>query len=406
MDIKKVWFVSHYTMPPEFEMRVKTLKYAYYLGLKGIDCTIFAASTIHNTNINLIKDNSLYIERTYGDFKYVHIRCSDYTKNDLKRIINMEQFGYRFAKVAEKFDAPDVIVSDVYCVSYKPIYKYCKKHNIPFVIDVRDLWPLSIVEYLHFKETNPIIRILYKMERNMYIRANRIIFSMEGGYDYIQDRHLDTVIPRNKVFFINNGVDNEEFKRNAGLYTIDDPDLCNESLYKVVYVGSIRKVNNLGSLIDAAKKVNDEKVRFLIWGDGDELENLKERVQNEKIDNVIFKGKVEKKYIPYIASHADLNLMHGNPAKLFKYGISPNKLFDYLAAGKPVLSTFPCKYNPAVMYGAGVAVEEQTPEAIALEIGKLMQFDNTEYSNNANRAAERYDLKVLTDELLTILEEL
>ena len=289
MQIKRIWFVSHYSMPPEYELRIKTQMYAHYLGKQGIECIIFAASTIHNTDINLIQGKELYIEREYDDLKFVHIRCSGYTKTDLKRIINMEQFAYRFNRIAEKFTPPDVIVADTYCVSYKPIYKYCRRHRIPFVVDVRDLWPQSIVEYLHVSENNPFIRIMYNMERNMYIHADRIIFSMDGGYEYIRDRGLEKLIPEDKVFYINNGVDLDEFQRNCQEFTITDPDLDNPDLFKVVYVGSIRTVNNLGLLLDAAKEVKNRRIRFLIWGSGDELAGLQSRVKNEKIDNVVFK---------------------------------------------------------------------------------------------------------------------
>ena len=80
---------------------------------------------------------------------------------------------------------------------------------------------------------------------------------------------------------------------------------------------------------------------FLIWGDGDEREVLEQRVVDEHINNVVFKGRVEKKYIPYITSQADLNIAHNTPTELFRFGISFNKIFDYMAAGKPTLSTFP-----------------------------------------------------------------
>lgn len=406
MSVKKIWFVCHYSMPPEYEMRVKTLRFAHYLGAKGIDCTIFSASTIHNTNINLIRDNTPYIERIYDDLKYVHIRCSDYTKNDIKRIINMEQFAYRFAKAAENFTPPDVVVSDTYCISYKPIYGYCKKHNVPFVLDMRDFWPQSIVEFLGYSEKNPIIQMMYRMEKNMYIHADRIIFSMEGGYDYIKDHHLENVIPRDKVFFINNGVDVDVFNKDKKEFIIDDDDLDNEKIYKVVYTGSIRKANNLGIVLDAAKKIKDPEIKILIWGDGDELEELKKRTVRESIQNVVFKGKVERKYIPYITSKADLNLIHLKASKLFKYGISSNKMFDYLAAGKPILSTFPCKYNPAVTLGAGIAVKNQTPEEIADAISFIKQGDSTEYCNKAIEAAWKYDYSTLSNELLRILEGL
>ena len=403
MQIKRIWFVSHYSMPPEYEQRIKTQMYAHFLGKEGIDCTIFAASTIHNTDINLIQDKEPYIERTYDDLKFVHIRCSGYTKTDIKRIINMEQFAYRFKRIAEKFTPPDVIVADTYCVSYKPIRKYCQKHQIPFVVDVRDLWPESIIEYLHFSRNNPIIRMMYNMERNMYTHADRIIFSFDGGYDYIRDRGLDKQIPEEKVFFINNGVDLDEFRKNSEEYRIEDKDLDNPELFKVVYVGSIRTVNNLGLLLDAAKEVKNEKVKFLIWGAGDELDELQSRVTNEKIDNVIFKGRVEKKYVAYITRKADLNLIHNNPSEIFKYGISFNKLFDYLASGKPSLTTFPCKYNPAVYEGAGVDVNPPTPQEIAKTIDELSTSDLTEYQAKALEAAQKYDYKVLTMRLLDIL---
>lgn len=406
MQIKRIWFVSHYSMPPEYEMRIKTQMYAHFLGQMGIECTIFAASTIHNTDINLIQGKEQYIERQYDDLKFVHIRCSGYTKTDLKRIINMEQFAYRFNRIAEKFEAPDVIVADTYCVSYKPIYKYCKRHHIPFVVDVRDLWPQSIVEYMHISETNPVVRMMYKMEKNMYIHADRIIFSFDGGYDYIQDHNLDRIIPREKVYFINNGVNLQEFRSNSTKYRISDDDLDNPEYFKVVYVGSIRKVNNLGLLLDAAKEVKNQRIRFLIWGAGDELETLKKRVSDEQIDNVVFKGFIEKKYVPSITERADLNLIHNNPSELFRYGISFNKLFDYLASGQATLSTFPCKYNPAVYEGAGIDVSASSPQEIAKAIDRISTENLTIYRDNARKAAEKYDYKTLTMKLLDILKNI
>ena len=400
MQVKRVWFVSHYSMPLKYEQRIRTQMFARYLQQQGIDCTIFAASTIHNTDINLIQGKEPYVERTYDDLKFVHVRCSNYSKTNLRRILNMEQFAYRFERIAEKFTPPDVVVSDTYCVSYRPIYNYCRRHKIPFVVDVRDLWPQSIIEYLHFSEKNPMIRVLYHMERNMYKVADRIIFCMDGGYDYIKDRKLDKQIPEEKVCFIHNGIELDAFLMNSQQFTVEDQDLDNPNIFKVVYVGSIRRVNNLGIILDVAKKIKNDKVRFLIWGSGDELEALQARVINEKIDNVIFKGFVEKKYIAYITQRADLNLNHNNPSEIFRYGISFNKLFDYLASGKASLTTFRCKYNPAVYEGAGVDVDPPTPEEIAKTIDQLCQSDMTTYQKNALEASKKYDYKVLSMRLL------
>ena len=110
----------------------------------------------------------------------------------------------------------------------------------------------------------------------------------------------------------------------------------------MVYIGSIRRVNQLGALLDAAKQVTDPTVHFLVWGDGDQRAALERRVQEEGITNVIFKGKVEKKYVPDIVTKADLNLIHGSNdgRSCCVFGISTNKMFDCLAAGKPILDGY------------------------------------------------------------------
>ena len=146
-----------------------------------------------------------------------------------------------------------------------------------------------------------------------------------------------------------------------------------------------------------------QRVRLLIWGAGDESEELQARVRNENISNVVFKGYIEKKFIPYITQKADLNLIHNNPSELFKYGISFNKLFDYLASGKPSLTTFPCRYNPSVYEKAGVDVSDPTSQEIAKAIDKLSKTDLTGYGKRAQEAVLKYDYKVLSQRLLEIL---
>lgn len=407
MKVNSVWFVSHYSMPPEYEMRIKTQMYAHYLGLKGIDCTIFSASTIHNTDINLIEGNEPYIERVYGDLKFVHIRCDQYQGNGFSRIRNMHQFTRGFSKVAKSYPLPDIVVADVNCVNYAPIYNFCKRRGIPVYVDIRDLWPESIIEYLHFSSHNLIIKYLYYRERTMYRIVDGVIFSMEGWQQYLREKKWED-INTNKFYYINNGVDLKLFDYNRDHFQIDDIDLKNTDSFKVVYTGSIRRVNNLGLLLDTAKHIVDKRVVFLIWGEGDERKALEDRVREEGISNVKFKGWVDKKYIPYIVSQADLNLAHNTPSRLFRYGISFNKIFDYMAAGKPILCDFPSSYNPVIQCNAGRDISETTSENIAKAIEEMVQLTPEQYSEiglNARKAAEqKFDYENLSTVLLKILE--
>lgn len=408
--IKNVWIFNHYAEPPQYETRVRNNMMAKYLMRAGYDVTIFGASTIHNTNINLITDGSPYIRREYDGLKFVHIKAPDYTDNGISRKLNLLLFPFHLWQVTRKLgEKPDVIVNDLDVMAMSFPFWIARHFRVPIITEVRDLWPESLIEYGYLKRNSLLARFLYQVEKRMYLRSDSIVFTMEGAYDYIVEQGWEKDIPRSKVHYINNGVDLELFDYDKEHFRVEDPELDDPEVFKVIYTGSIRRVNNLGLLLDAAKCVKDPRVKFLIWGDGDEREALEQRVCDEGLTNVVFKGKVEKKYIPSIVSRANLNFAHNAPSPLFRFGISFNKLFDYLAAGKPVLCDFPCPYNPAVTYGAGIEVSGTQPQQIAKAIDALVTSAEQEwqsYCTNARRAAEDYDFRVLTQKLLNVIEEI
>lgn len=403
-----IWLINHYAVPPMYYPLARQTNFAKYLMRMGHEVKIFAASTVHNSNKNLIEDNTPYREETVDGVSYVYIKCLDYQDNGLKRIYNMCQFAWKLPGVCRHFSKPDAIVA----TSMPPTscamgIHLARKYGCKGVAEIADLWPESIIAYDIAGPHNPAVIALRWLEKWIYQKADAVVFTMEGGYDYIREQHWEKAVPESKVFAINNGADLEVFRENAQRYQIENEDLEDPDTFKVVYTGSIRKVNNLGLLLDAAKKVTNPKIRFLIWGGGDELESLRKRVEEEKITNVKFQGKVEKKYVPSIVCKADLNIAHNNPTPLFRFGISFNKLFDYLAAGKPVLSDFPCKYNPAVQYGAGMEVAEPTAENIARAIENCAQLSPEEYAQyveKAKIAANDYDFANLTKKLLAVIE--
>lgn len=404
--MKNVWFVSHYSMPPKYEMRIKTQMYVHYLQQDGYRCKIFSASTIHNTDINLIQDGQKYVERTYDDLNFVHIKVDNYSGNGIKRIVNMRQFAHRFAKYAGNFDLPDVVVADANCVNYGPVYRFCKRHNIPIYIDMRDLWPMSIVEYYKFKETNPIIKYMYHLERNMYQNVTGVIFSMPGGKEYIKDKQWDE-LDLNKFYYINNGVKLDEFYQQIENNTLVDEDLEDDS-FKVVYAGSVRIANNIMALVQAAENLKEnDKIKFLIYGEGDDKPRLMEYCESHGIRNVVFKGQVEKKYIPFILSKCNLSVLNYKKAKTLKYGGSQNKLFEYLAAGCPVLITVAMNYNIVTERNCGIAVDEPDPKLIADAILTMYRKQKAEIeimSDNARQVAKEYDFVKLTDDLKKIID--
>lgn len=174
------------------------------------------------------------------------------------------------------------------------ISRLAKKTRAKYIVEVLDLWPNSLVELGVAKASNPVIKYLYHLEYKQYQHADELVFSQEGGPDYLSDRkwykEQGGKLNREHVNYINNGVDLHDFDAFKSEHILEDEDLRNDSIKKVIYIGSIRFANNVGSLIDAAKRLQDlENVKILIYGNGDDRPMLEKRCKDEGISNVVFK---------------------------------------------------------------------------------------------------------------------
>lgn len=400
-----IWIIDHYAVPPKYYPLARQTIFAKKLNEKGHATTIFCASTVHNSDINLNSGEQLYREETVDGVRYVYITCHDYRGNGIKRILNMLEFARKLPKVCRHCEKPDAVLAcSMTLQACMQGIKLARKYGVKAVAQITDLWPETIVAYGIAGPRNLAVIYLRHIEKQMYTHADSVIFSMEGAYDYIMERHWEEVVPREKVHFINNGVDLEAFDYNKVNYTIEDSDLDNPNIIKAVYVGSIRRVNNLGLLLDIAKEIKNKRVRFLIWGDGDEREALEKRIIDENITNVTFKGQVDKKYVAYITCKADINLLHCFESPIFRFGISMNKTFDYFAAGKPIYCDFGCKHNPAIDTGSGVEASGGDARLKAEALEDMLADNLSHYGTNARIAAEnKYNFNVLTEKLLRVL---
>lgn len=411
-----IWIVNHYAAPPSSSSgMIRHYNFAKYLEKKGHSVKIITSGKIHNSNVNYIDDESLYVEKVVDGVSFVFVKSRDYKGNGIKRIVNLADFPFKIKRTMKRLcrqERPDIIYTSSPDI-FVPFFalKFGLQHKIPVVTEVRDLWPESIVAYSNMTESNLIIRILYRVERWIYTKSDRIIFTMEGGKEYVREKKWSHNINMSKIHHINNGIDLEEFKQNLDNFKLDDEDLTDEDSFKVVYMGSIRKANHLEKLIEAAdilKQKNYNHIKILVYGDGTERAAL-EQISRKKNLNVFFKGSVERKYIPYILSRANLNLINVMPSSLTKYGSSWNKLFEYMASGRPVLSNLPVNYDLIKKYNMGISEKFVNAEAYADSIIQMADMDSEEYKemcNNASKAGYLYDYKKHTDSLEKILLEL
>lgn len=410
-----IFIVDHYAIPPSLGGLVRHYYFSKYLRKEGHQVRILTASQIHNSSVNFIEDRQLIREENIDGIPYSFVRTISYSKNNWRRIFNMLEFPVNVVRaikqLIKKGDKPDVLyISSPTPFACYTVMHFANKKKIPCIMEVRDLWPLSIINFNHFSKNNPVINILFHLEKWLYVKADQLIFTMSGGKRYIKDQGWDRKIDFNKITHINNGVDLTEFEFNKENFELDDGDLNNPDYFKIVFTGSVRHIYQLGIIVETAKlcQIALPKIRFFIYGDGPEKEYLERFAEKYQLKNIWFKGKIQKKYIASVLSKADVTLLHSKQVYLNKYGISPNKIFEYAAAKKPILSTIQEKDSIIDKYACGIQVKNQNPQEIFKAIQVLESLSKEEretMGKNAYLLAQNHDYKNLTKKLLEVIEK-
>ncbi len=412
--VPSIWLFNHYAVPPRFYPLARPYNFAKYLLENGYNVNIFAASKVHNSDVNLITGNEKLRNEIIDNINYIYLRTNDYSGNGLARIINMIQYTIGLFKVTKKFIQPDVIIAtSVHPLTCVAGIRLAKKLKCKCIIEIADLWPLGLIEFGLLKKQSLVAKLLYKLERWIYKNADSIIFTMEGGKDYIIDNGWEKKgVDLAKINYINNGIDIDIYNKQKSEYIYTDSDLDDKNIFKILYTGSLGKANSLNYLVEAAKILNSKgysNIKFIVFGAGYMKKELEKFCEDNNLRNVIFKGKVDKKFIPNILSKSNLNIFTGQPFDLYKYGLSLNKMFDYMAAGKPIISNIKCGHDNLEKYHCGVTVDGGSAEILAAGILNFYNMSSDEYDKyceNALNAAKEFDFKNLTKKLVRVIENI
>lgn len=412
-QIKNVWLVNKYAMPPKYESRLRTIKFAHYLQQMGYNVTVFGCSIMHNMNIDLINDGALYIERRYDDLRFVHVRSLYYQETaGVKRIFSEIQFHYNLVKVMKKMPKADLIVATTDALISNPVLNFAHKNGIKYVKEVLDMWPDIFVDMGLISAKSAVMKYLWHRAKKNYAESDASVFSLTGCFDYIRAKSWDKEhggpVDMRRIYYINNGVDLKDFEKWKTENTIDDEDLKSDKK-KVIYLGSIRLVNNVAQLVRAAEKMKDlEDTIFLIYGDGDDRESLIQYCKEHNLWNVKFKAKwTDPKFVPFILSKSYLNILNYISSDFAKYGISSSKMFQYMASGRPIVCNINLPQCPITNNGIGIAHEMKDENDYAAAIRSLLELPTEEYYAMCKRAqetAEIYDYENLARQMVEVIK--
>lgn len=328
-----IWIFNHHAQGPEIPGGTRHYDLARQLILHGHNVTIFAAG-FHYT---LLRETIEYNEKGYkieskDDVKFVWVKTFPYEKNNIKRMINILSYAWKLNFLVPKLgiDKPDIIIgSTVHPFASLIASKFAKKYKVPFVFEIRDLWPQTFVDMGLWAKDSIKSKVFKYIEKITVNRSDKIIVLSPLTIDYLV---IEYGYVENNILLLPNGI-NDNF--------IIPISQKHGNKINITYLGGIDKVHGLEFLIDLAFKLKGEDIEFNVYGDGKERKNLENMVKEKELANVYFKGSVPKVRVPETLSEA--NLLFVSTSNVL-YG-SENKLYEYMATGKPIVVATAGKHN-------------------------------------------------------------
>lgn len=268
--------------------------------------------------------------------------------------------------------------------------------GVPFLFEVRDLWPMFAIA-VGVLRNRTLIHLSLWLERFLYHQADRIMVNSPGFIDHVAEQG----VPRERIDLVPNGADPEMFDPNDPGTTFRRQHGLNNT-FVLLYAGAHGISNDLGVALDAARSltVENPKVRIVFLGDGKEKPALQEQAKNMELVNVLFLPPIPKTEIPAALAGADACLAILKAIDEYKTTY-PNKVFDYMAAGRPVVLAIDGVIRDVVeAAGGGIFACPGDPAALAAAIQTLAR--NPEHSRRMGLAGRRYVQKYFSREALAL----
>lgn len=403
--MKHVWIVSQYaSCPADKGGLTRHYSLAQHLASYGWKATIIAASTQHPSGLQRFTSDNKIITEEIGGVQFVWVRAPNYHGNGVDRIRNMLSFSWRSSSLASfhGIDKPDVIIgSSPHLGAACSAAILSSRLKVPFLFEVRDLWPQALIDMGRLSERSFVSLILKRIERFLYERSKRIIILWPHIDKYINEIGLDG----RKAVWISNGVDMANYPKPLMPSKSDD--------FTLMYLGAHGGANALENVIYAMDLVQNKyaasHIKLRMIGEGPDKPRLKQLAKELKLTNIIFEDAVAKSLVPSLAAEADAFLFNLIAAPMFRYGISPNKLFDYMASARPIIFSCNGSNNLVEEAKCGLSVPPGDPTKLSeaiIQLSKMTQSDRQQMGANAySMMLEQYDYVILSKKMAGILDE-
>lgn len=353
-----------------------------------------------------VNAEALPAEEEIDGYRLLRLNVPRYLRaNDKRRILAWFVFACKLLVLHKRLRVfPDVVVySSPHPIGYLGAEFLASVSAARLVFEVRDIWPLTLVQIGGYSQRHPFVIFLKWIEDRAYSRSDHVLSNLEGVRGHMATRGLDS----RKFTHIPNGVALDEFQSSITL----SPKFAAQipaAGFRIVYMGTFGSANALNTLIKSAALIQDlEDVTILLVGKGRERVQLEAKCRALGLNNVRFLAPVVKSQVQSVIALCDACYIGWQDLPLYRYGIAPNKMSEYLYAGKPILHSYSGAFDPVVRFGAGFTVPAEDPQALAHAIRRLRdmsELDRQLMGENGRRAAlEFFDYAKLTRSLERVL---
>jgi glycosyltransferase involved in cell wall biosynthesis len=397
-----IWIINQYAGSPWHGMEYRHYQLARALVGRGHRVVVVSGSYSHLFT-RPPRVSRPFTRQVIDDVAYCWVAVPRYRRAiSPGRVLNMVAFAAALECLpTSRLPRPDAILVSSPSLFPVPIAsRWARRHGARLVFEVRDIWPLTLQELGGLSSRHPLIAVMQRLEDYGYGVADDVVSVLPAARAHMVSRGMDP----GKFRYLPNGIDLDGVRAPAG-----PPDaVCDAvraGVFTVGFVGTLGRANVLEPLIDAARLLNPDRVQVVIVGHGPEREQLTERAAGAR--NVAFVGPIPKASVAAALELFDACYVGYRRSSLYRFGVSPNKLYDYMAAGRPVLFAADAANQPVVEADCGRTVAPEDPAALADAISSLAAASEAERARlgaNARAYVERrHDYGRLSGELAEIL---
>ena len=383
-QVMKLLLINHYAGTPELGMEYRP----YYLAREWVRLG-------HQVHI-LASAQSHYRARqpAPGDevidgIHYRWVPTPTYAGNGLGRFRNIVSFLSQVSAQTEEWVQrvrPDVVIaSSTYPMDNWVAHRLARAAGARFVYEVHDLWPLSPIELSGMSPWHPFALVCSSAERYAYRHADAVVSMLPKVHQHMASRGLDL----KKLSIVPNGISPEDWQGPAQPLRSDVEqaiDAVRQIGGTVVgHAGSMGLPNALDVLLDAVRLLmsqptapGDKPLRVILVGDGHERQRLVARMAAEGLTHVTWLPPIPKAQIPTFLAAIDIAYIGWQRVPIYRFGIAPNKLMDYMMASRAVLHSVEAGNDPVAEAGCGLTVPPEDPMAVARGLRQLAQLSPKE----------------------------